>query len=585
MRKLYCLSLVVGKLFALFLLLVSSVAHAQTPAWQTAIQFGQGPVGRYSLGHSLQATAADANGNVYITGFFSDEVSFGSTTLTSRGKTDIYVAKYNLASTSFVWVQQAGGENDDFPSAIAVNGANVYVTGSFYYVANFGSITLTSAGQSDVFIAKLTDTGSFAWVKKAGGNGNEGGAAVAVRGTSVYVAGGFDSRQISFGDTTITCTNATGGYSDNDLFIVKLTDVGNSSRFQWVEQAGGVGPDYPTALAVNGTSVYVAGRFASNTASFGTVTLKNSNFNPYGSTTDDVFVAKLTDVSNTGRFVWAQQAGGAGGTGADTPTTLAVSGTSVYVAGRFASTTASFGATTLISAGPLNYGASDVFVSKLTDIGNAGSFIWAQRAGGAGSDGVNALVLNGTNLYVAGYFSGPSATFSTTTLASTGDTDLFVAKLTDAGSFVWVQQAGGAKSDQATGLIVSGTSLYVAGNTLSPTATFGSYTINTTFTGGYNAFLAALDAVVLSTTTSASLPDVALFPNPAHATTSLLVPASYGAGKVALTLLDALARPVRTQYTVSGKPTPLYLDGLAPGLYMLKVQAGVAQSMHRLVVE
>jgi hypothetical protein len=585
MRKSRCLALVISRLLPLYFLLAALATHAQAPEWQSAIRFGQGSIGRYSLGHGLRATAADASGNVYVTGYFSGEVSFGSTTLTSRGYSDIYIAKYNLASANFVWAQQAGGDGDDSPFAIAVSDAGIYITGSFDHIADFGSKRLTSAGNTDVFVAKLTDTGNFAWVQQVGGSGDEQGTAIAVRGPSVYVAGGFTSKQISLGDTTLTGTYTTGGFGDHDVFVAKLTDVGSASRFQWVQQAGGTGSDYPTALAVAGTSVYIAGRFNSNTASFGTVALRNSSFTSYASTSNDVFVAKLTDATNTGQFVWAQQAGGAGGTGDDTATALAVSGTSVYVAGRFASTAASFGATTLISAGQINYGASDVFVTKLIDAGNAGSFVWAQRAGGADSDGVNALVVNDTSLYVAGYFSGPGATFGNLTLASTGETDLFIAKLTDEGSFTWVQQAGGAKTDQATALTVSGKSVYVAGEILSATATFGSHTINANFNGGYYAFLASLDAVILSTNNPAALPGVALFPNPARATTTLLVPANFGAGKVALTLLDALERPVRRQSTVAGKPTPLYLDGLAPGLYMLKVQAGAVQSVHRLVVE
>ena len=99
------------------------------------------------------------------------------------------------------------------------------------------------------------------------------------------------------------------------------------------------------ALAVSGTSVYVAGHFAGPTAAFGSTTLTNAG----ATNTADGFVAALTDAGNAGSFAWTQRAGG---TGNDVINALAVSGTSVYVAGYFASPTAGFGPATLTSAGP-----------------------------------------------------------------------------------------------------------------------------------------------------------------------------------------------------------------------------------------
>ena len=55
------------------------------------------------------AIAADAAGNTYVTGYFSDAVTFGpGQTRTSTGGSDIFVAKYDPAG-NLVWVQQAGG--------------------------------------------------------------------------------------------------------------------------------------------------------------------------------------------------------------------------------------------------------------------------------------------------------------------------------------------------------------------------------------------------------------------------------------------------------------------------------------------
>ena len=168
-----------------------------------------------------------------------------------------------------------------------------------------------------------------------------------------------------------TLTSAGGG----DVFVAKFNPASN--QFVWAQRAGGTEVDYASALAVSGTSVYVAGEFTSPSAGFGPVMLTNAGAPRIG----DVFVAKLTDAGPTASFDWAQRAGGVGD---DRVHALAVSGPSVYVAGSFDSPTAGFGATTLTNA-DVALRASDVFVAKLTDAGGTGSFAWAQRAGGAGS--------------------------------------------------------------------------------------------------------------------------------------------------------------------------------------------------------
>ena len=39
--------------------------------------------------------AVDGSGNSYITGFFGGSATFGSTTLTSSGNSDVFIAKYD----------------------------------------------------------------------------------------------------------------------------------------------------------------------------------------------------------------------------------------------------------------------------------------------------------------------------------------------------------------------------------------------------------------------------------------------------------------------------------------------------------
>ena len=563
-------------LLALWLLPVG--ARAQAPAWQTVV----------AAGSEVSAVAVDAAGNVYVAGTFSGTANFGATTLTSAGKYDVFVAKWNRAAGAYVWAQRAGGPGNDQAAGLAVNGTNVYVTGSFAGpTADFGTTVLASTSAVtnaplDMFVAKLVDAGpnaSFAWAQQAHG-GSDLATGVAVSGQNVYVVGTFQNVPTSFGSIVLP----TAAYVPSG-FVAKLVDAGPSAGFVWAQPAG---PEAePAAVAVNGPNVYVAGLFATRTCAFGSVVLTSAGTGTNNASNG--FVAKLTDAGGTGSFTWAQAAGG---TGSDAVTALAVQGTAVYTAGYFTGPTAGLGSASVANAGPV--GSADLFVAKLTDAGGTGSFTWAQRAGGPGDDVAEGLAIQGDDLYVVGAFDPPTAAFGSTTLVNPGPygTEIFAAKLVDAGptgSFAWAQRAGGTANDNATTVAVSGPSVYVAGGITSPTADFGSYSL-ASIGNRATGFLAALaGAPALATAPVSAASGVQLYPNPARAAATVWVPpAAAGATQAAFLLTDALGRAVRTQVvglSGTGQAHELDLAGLAPGVYALRVQIGAAAAVRRLAIE
>lgn len=552
-------------------LLAGTGAHAQT--WQTAVA----PIGGEA---EITALTTGASGDIYLTGTFEGTITVGATSLTSLGSLDVFVAKWRPATSRFVWAQRAGGDFVDYATGVAVSGSNVYITGSLgSQRADFGATTVNSVpgssfGDYSSYVAKLTDagaTGSFVWATGFGGPADDEAKALAVSGSTIYVGGVF-AGTASFGSTSLTSTGDVDGY------VAKLTDGGASGAFAWAQRMGGTAGDELRDLAVSGGNVYATGYFESLSATFGATTLANATQTSPG-TPPDVFVTKLVDAGASSAFAWAQRGGG---TGFDVPAGLAVNGNNVYVVGEFGFGNATFGTTPLVATGLTN-----VFVAKLSDAGTSGTFVWAQKAGGTRVDYASDIAVSGSNVYITGDFGNLTSTFGTTALTSAGQSDVYVAKLIDAGatgSFAWAQRAGGTTSEEAHALTVNGPTVYVAGYASSTPAGFGTVSLP-----GNSNFLASItDNSALASRTPSGLAAAAVHPNPAHGTATVQLPAVAGTALATLRLTDALGREVRSCSAAllpSGSAHALDLAGLPAGVYQLHVQAGANTRVFRLSVE
>ena len=101
--------------------------------------------------------AVDGNGDVLVMGFFEQTVNFGGEPLTSAGAEDIFVAKYSGVDGSYFWAKRFGGPGYEWRGGLAADTSdNVLVTGFFYETADFNGEFLTSAGEEDIFLVKLS---------------------------------------------------------------------------------------------------------------------------------------------------------------------------------------------------------------------------------------------------------------------------------------------------------------------------------------------------------------------------------------------------------------------------------------------
>ena len=90
-----------------------------------------------------------------VTGDVIGIADFGNGPLNSAGGEDAFVAKLD-PSGGHLWAKTFGDVQDQAGSGIVADAAgNVFVIGTFQSTANFGSGTLTSAGERDIFVAKF----------------------------------------------------------------------------------------------------------------------------------------------------------------------------------------------------------------------------------------------------------------------------------------------------------------------------------------------------------------------------------------------------------------------------------------------
>ncbi|WBO85417.1 NHL repeat-containing protein [Hymenobacter yonginensis] len=119
-------------------------------------------------------------------------------------------------------------------------------------------------------------------------------------------------------------------------------------------------------------------------------------------------------------------------------------------------------------------GSSDIFVAKVSP---AGQWLWATAAGGPESDMAAGIVLDAQgNIVVAGSFSATAA-FGTLARRSQGSHDVFVGTLTPDGRWSTVSSAGGPDQDQATALAIDAQNQVLVGGRFRNSASFGDFTL------------------------------------------------------------------------------------------------------------
>ncbi len=474
---------------------------------------------------TVLALAVAGNGEVYAGGRF----------LQAGGIRASYVAQWNGTAWSPLGAGAGNGvDSSVYALAVAGNG-DVYVGGS-----------LTQGGGTPANrVAKWNGT---AWSSLGAGTGNgfnEVVFALAVAGNGdVYAGGGF--------------TQTGGGIAN---FVAKW----NGATWNSLGTGAGNGLDgtvYSLALAGNG-DLYVGGSFtrAGGGAANHIARWNGTAWAPLVMGTDNgangavyaLAVAGNGDLYAGGSF---NQAGGTAANNVakwnGTAWNALGTGTANGV-DRYVSTLALAANGDIYAGGNFNQ-AGGIAAGRVAKWNGTS---WSALGGGTGGGygvAILAIVSNG-NIYAGGSFTQADG-FAANRVAKWNGT-AWSTLGTGTSNYVYSLAVG------TSGQLYVGGDFTTTGDASRVMAHFGIYD----------------PSAPLTTTAATSATPATLFPNPAHGTATLRLPA--GTARLPLTLADALGRIVRRYPAPAGSDATLDLRGLPAGVYVV----GCGQLTQRLVVE
>ena len=266
-------------------------------------------------GHCIWVDQSD--GAIYVVARVdgsTNRITVGALDTTAAGGIDMIVGKYlepaNVGGTGTrVWQTYIGGSGNDNPYAMEQGpDGNLYITGytsssDFPLTSNgsiFGGSYLDQSSQTtdNIFITKITKTGTSIKSAVVGGNGDDGSFDLRIAKTGeITVCGNTKSTNLA---TLYPGTGASNtNHSGIDALVFKINQ--DLSSIIWMKNNGGSKDDQPTILSQDPRdgSIYIGGYTAST--NFPVMNARQST----QSNTNNTRSGFLTKLKSTGDTVWS----------------------------------------------------------------------------------------------------------------------------------------------------------------------------------------------------------------------------------------------------------------------------------------
>jgi len=202
---------------------------------------------------------------IYISGYLQNNLNVGTTSLSSTGAIDAFVAALDN-NGNWIWAEAgvgaSGGSAYDEAYGLDVsdNGDTLFVAGYYFNSLSFGSVSLTSNGLYDGYIVKFDTNGNAISGVTIGGSQTDALYDIEVGGEDLLFIAGQIQGSVSFADSTFTSNG------NLDAFMGKLT---SDYTEVWGKNLGGnQGDNYNSIHLGGGERIHAAGFFRSDASSY-----------------------------------------------------------------------------------------------------------------------------------------------------------------------------------------------------------------------------------------------------------------------------------------------------------------------------
>ncbi|OIN60749.1 T9SS type A sorting domain-containing protein [Arsenicibacter rosenii] len=328
------------------------------------------------------------------------------------------------------WQQSFGGSQNDSATAVLAVADGYIIAGNT--LSGDGDMGSNNNNSLDVWLAKLTTTGTLVWKKTISGSKYDHVHAITAGPDGTFVITGTTN---SVDGDMVGFNVMYGGYY-SFLWLMKFSSTGDLIWKQYID-SGRWNAAYAIMQDPNGGYI-VAGSYYCGGCQSGNDFYTNS-FNEAG--------------TRTGTGTWP------GGRGDDQAYGITAAPAGGYLAvGKGNSTGFSWDSSTPSAN---NRGGYDVWLKRL----GTGDFYWLKSVGGSGDDIAYSAVATGDGGFVvAGYTTSTNGDVT----GNHGGKDAWVFKVNKDGNLVWQKTLGGSGDDIASSVISTpGGELLIAGTTAS----------------------------------------------------------------------------------------------------------------------
>lgn len=226
----------------------------------------------------IPGAVAVTGASVWVTGSFERQqngakLSFTGNPLGNAGGFDVFVGLLDASTGNGAAQASYGGTANDRSNGLAIDGMQrLVLVGSFDggidFTAGMGSALVGTAGQRDIFVARLTSALAHSWSASFGGSAEDAGRAVAIGvGNSIVVAGEVEGTGIDVGGGSINASGVDGYVAAYD----------SAGVHQWSRLLTGSGTERLTAIDTDSSgNLAVAGSFDSASVALGSMSANNT---------------------------------------------------------------------------------------------------------------------------------------------------------------------------------------------------------------------------------------------------------------------------------------------------------------------